>query len=202
MTRPEGRSLRHWTGTPVVRRSSRHARAMTPAPLLTWHGDRMRPAAGRIHGIVLALGVLAVFAAPATSSAGASTNSGRPTPVSLAPTVSTGSGPTGLAYDARTDTLYSANQNSNSLSVVATKSCNASDTKGCAQHVGTVAVGSGALPQGVALDAATDTLYVANAGTDTISVLNTKTCNAGDLSGCSPRNQPSQTRRGQGRASL
>jgi YVTN family beta-propeller protein len=137
---------------------------------------------------VLALGVLAALSVSATASAGATTNPGRHTPVSLAPTVSVGSGPTGLAYDAQTHTLYSANQNSNSLSVIATKSCNGGDSKGCAKRVGTVALGSGALaalPQGVATDPATNTIYVGNAGNDTISVLNAKTCNASDLSGCS-----------------
>jgi DNA-binding beta-propeller fold protein YncE len=140
--------------------------------------------AGRTHRIVLALGVLAMLALLATPSAGAATHPGRQTPVFLPPTVRVGNGPTGLAYDAQTHTLYSANQNSNSLSVIATKSCSAGKTTGCEQHVGTLAVGAGALPQGVALDTSTDTLYVADAGTDTIAVINMKTCNASDRSGC------------------
>jgi DNA-binding beta-propeller fold protein YncE len=140
--------------------------------------------AGRTHRIVLALSVLAVLALSATPSAGAATKPARQTPVSLPPTVRVGDGPTGLAYDAQTHTLYSADQNSNSLSVVATTSCNAGTAKGCEQHVGTVPLGTGALPQGVALDTSTGTLYVANAGTDTISVINAKTCNASNRNGC------------------
>ena len=172
----------------ISTRGNQGARPISQMLLQRWHGDGTRRSAGRIHGVVLALGMLAALIASANASAGAATNSGRQTSVYLPPTISVGSGPTGLAYDAQTHTLYSANQNSNSLSVIATKSCNAGDSKGCAKRVGTVALGSGALaalPQGVAIDTATNTIYVGNAGNDTISVLNEKSCNAGDLSGCS-----------------
>jgi YVTN family beta-propeller protein len=148
------------------------------------HGDEARRSTGRIHRLAFALGALAALVVSAHLSAGAAADAARQTPISLPPTVSIGNGPTGLAYDGQTHTLYSANQNSNSVSVVATKSCHAGDTKGCAQRVGTVALGSGALPEGVVLDTSTDTLYVANAGTDTVSVVNAKTCNASDLTGC------------------
>ena len=140
--------------------------------------------AGRIHRLTFAFGVLVALTVSANPSAGAEANPARQTPISLPPTVSIGNGPTGLAYEGQIHTLYSANQNSNSVSVIATKSCHAGETKGCAQRVGKVALGSGALPEGVALDTSTDTLYVANAGTDTISVVNTRTCNASDLTGC------------------
>ena len=43
---------------------------------------------------------------------------------------------------------------------------------------------AGASPQGIAIDAATGTIYVANIGDNTISVINARTCNAVDLSGC------------------
>jgi len=168
----------------ISTRANQGARPMSQMLLRGWHGDGRCRSAGRIHGAVLALGVLAALIVSANASAGAATNPGRQTPVSLPSTVSVGSGPTGLAYDAQTHTLYSANQNSKTLSVVATKSCNADDSKRCAKRVGTVAVGSGALPSGVAIDTATDTIYVANAGNDTISVVNAKTCNASDPSGC------------------
>jgi DNA-binding beta-propeller fold protein YncE len=137
-----------------------------------------------MHRGVFAFVLLAALSASATTSADAASTPGRQTAISLPPTVSVGSGPTGLAYDAQTHTLYSANQNSNSLSVVATSTCSAGDSKLCAKRVGTVAVGSGAFPQGVAIDTATDTIYVSNAGNDTISVINAKTCNASDLNGC------------------
>jgi DNA-binding beta-propeller fold protein YncE len=184
MTTTEGKSDRRWTGTWAIYGSYRGARAMSQALLRRWHTDGARQRAGRIHQIVLALGVLMALAFASTTSAGAASSSDRQTPVSLPPTVSVGSGPTALAYDVQTHTLYSSNQNSNTLSVVSTKSCHAGHTKGCAQRVGTVALGSDAIPQGIALDTSTHTLYVGTAGTDTISVVNTNTCNASDLSGC------------------
>ena len=153
-------------------------------PLRGRHGDGARRSAARIHRITLALGILAALALSTTASAGAAATPGRQTPISLPPTVTVGSRPTGLAYDAQNQTLYSANQTSNSLSVVATKSCHTGYSKGCAEHVGTVAVGKNAQPQGVVLDPSTGTLYVANAGNDAVSVVNAKICNATDLSGC------------------
>ena len=180
----EGGSYGNSTGARGHHDSNILATALSPTLSHEPHGDGTRQRGGRLHRIALALGVLAALAVSATPSAGASTDSGLQTPVALPPTVSVGNGPAGLAYDAQTHTLYSANQNSHSLSVVATKSCNADASKGCTKQVGTVAIGSGALPQGLALDTSTHTLYVANAGTDTISVLNASTCNASDLSGC------------------
>ena len=97
------------------------------------HGDGTRRSAGRIHRLAFALGVLVALTVSANASAGAAANSARQTPISLPPTVSIGNGPTGLAYEGQTHTLYSVNQNSNSVSVVATKSCHAGDTKGCAE---------------------------------------------------------------------
>src|SRR5580698_3110993 len=147
MTTTEGRSDRRWMGAWAIYGRYQGARAKSQALL---RGEETRRRAGRIHRIVLALGVLVGLVISATASAGAAPNPGRQTRVSLAPTVSVGSGPTGLAYDAQTHTLYVANQNSSSVSVITTKSCHAGDTKGCAQRVGAVAIGSGAVPLGVA----------------------------------------------------
>jgi DNA-binding beta-propeller fold protein YncE len=157
---------------------------ISPALLRKWHGVATRRRSGGVHGMVLALGVLALLGVTATAQAGAAAVSSHQNPISLPPTVSVGSGPTGLAYDAQNHTLYSANQTSNSLSIVDTASCNAGDSKGCAKRVGTVSIGFDSFPQGIALNPATDTIYVANAGNDTISVVNAKTCNAADLTGC------------------
>ena len=60
--------------------------------------------------------------------------------------------------------------------------CNAHVTVGCGQAPPTVTTGNAPLP--VALDQATGTLYVGNQGDDTVSVINTATCSAQDLSGC------------------
>jgi YVTN family beta-propeller protein len=104
--------------------------------------------------------------------------------VKLPPTVSVGSAPTGLAFDPATHTLYSSNQNGNSVSVINTAHCHADDTTSCGQHVHSVSLAAGASAQGIAIDTATGTAYVANIGNNTISVINTRTCNAVDFSGC------------------
>jgi YVTN family beta-propeller protein len=108
----------------------------------------------------------------------------RPRAVKLPATVSVGGAPTGLAFDPATHTLYSSNQNGNSVSVINTAHCHAGDTTSCGQHVHSVSLATGASPQGIAIDTATGTVYVANIGTNTISVINTRTCNAVEFSGC------------------
>ena len=104
--------------------------------------------------------------------------------VSLPPTVSVGNGPDGLAVDPATRTLYTSNQNDNTVSVINTATCNAGTRAGCRQRVHSVSLPAGASPQGIAFDAATGTIYVANIGDNTISVINARTCNAVDFSGC------------------
>jgi YVTN family beta-propeller protein len=99
------------------------------------------------------------------------------------PTVGVGSAPNGLVVDAGTHTLYTSNQNSNSVSVANTEDCNGTVTSSCGETVSSVPLGANTDPQGVALDADTDTVYVADDGGG-ISVINGATCNAVDASGC------------------
>jgi YVTN family beta-propeller protein len=103
-------------------------------------------------------------------------------PVKVPPTVAVGNGPDGLASDPATHTVYSSNQNDNSVSVVSTAACNAQDTTGCDRQVHSVQAGGS--PQGIAINTATGTIYVANIGGNTISVINARTCNAVNFSGC------------------
>ena len=66
-----------------------------------------------------------------------------------------------------------------------TSSCNADRLSGCAGMPPTVTVGE--FPRAVAVDHLTDTAYIANHGsgsTGTVSVINTRTCNAHTSSGC------------------
>ena len=109
---------------------------------------------------------------------------GRQRAVRLPPAVSVGNGPDGLAADPATRTLYSSNQNASSVSVISTATCNARNTAGCDQRVLEIGLPAGASPQGIAFDAATGTLYVADIGDNTISVINARTCNAVQRSGC------------------
>ena len=109
---------------------------------------------------------------------------GRQRAVRLPPTVPVGNGPDGLAADPATRTLYSSNQNASSVSVINTAACNAGNTAGCDQRVLEIGLPASASPQGIAFDAATGTLYVADIGDNTISVINARTCNAVQRSGC------------------
>jgi YVTN family beta-propeller protein len=67
--------------------------------------------------------------------------------------------------------------------MIDTASCNATVTSGCAQTPHVVRVGRG--PDGIAVNPATQTVYVANVTDDTVSVLHAATCNATVSSGCS-----------------
>ena len=93
-----------------------------------------------------------------------------------------GNAPSFAAEDYSTNTLYVANANDNTVSVVNLATCSSGNVSGCAQTSPTISVGN--LPLGVAVDQATDTVYVANAIDDTVSVINGATCNASDMTGC------------------
>jgi YVTN family beta-propeller protein len=98
------------------------------------------------------------------------------------PTIAVGHAPAGVAIDERTHTVYVANVGDNTVSVINAAICNAHVASGCDQTAPTVAAGNGPVP--VALNDATDTLYVANQGDDTVSVINAAICNAQYSSGC------------------
>jgi YVTN family beta-propeller protein len=102
----------------------------------------------------------------------------------------------GVAVDQATDTVYVADGGANTVSVINGATCNATITSGCGQTPPTISVGND--PLGVAVDRATDTVYVTNFGAenfggdtvdahDTVSVINGATCNASVRSGCSQR---------------
>jgi DNA-binding beta-propeller fold protein YncE len=94
--------------------------------------------------------------------------------------------PGGIAVDEATDTLYVANLQGSTVSVINGATCNATDQKGCSRPPATVTVGHG--PYALAVDEATDTVYVTNPGAavggDTVSVINGATCSAVEQSGC------------------
>jgi DNA-binding beta-propeller fold protein YncE len=87
-----------------------------------------------------------------------------------------------FAIDQASGTLYVANWASDTLSMIDKASCNATVTSGCAQTPPVVRVGRG--PDGIAVNPATHTVYVANVTDDTVSVLDAATCNATLSSGC------------------
>jgi DNA-binding beta-propeller fold protein YncE len=106
-----------------------------------------------------------------------------------------GDGPSLLAVDPATHTIYVTNGMNNNgpavggdtVSVIDARHCNAQDVSRCSGPWATITVGNrtpGDLPSGVAIDQATDTVYVTNFGDNTVSVFNGATCNAEDTDGC------------------
>lgn len=105
-----------------------------------------------------------------------------------APTTSVGFAPSGVAVNPSTQTVYVTNRGDNNLSVISADACNGTHVNGCVGVWPTVATGVG--PQTVAVDQATDTVYTANTGPNddgsgtTVSVIDGATCNSHDTSGC------------------
>jgi DNA-binding beta-propeller fold protein YncE len=108
-----------------------------------------------------------------------------------APTVILDRLPTGIAFEKATNTIYVANSNSNTVTVIDASQCNASNTSHCVPVATMPDVGLH--PDAVAIDRASHTLYVTNGleknGADgrRIAIMNIAACNAHDTSGC---NQP------------
>jgi len=100
------------------------------------------------------------------------------------PTTTAGTIPQGSAIDSATGTLYVSNQDSDDVSVIDASSCSALVTVGCGRTWPTISTGSGTTPFAVAVDQQTDTVYIANNSSNTISVINGATCNAHVTSGC------------------
>jgi YVTN family beta-propeller protein len=102
--------------------------------------------------------------------------SGRP------PTMQVAGGSEAMLVDPATGTVLVADFLDDTLSLVSTARCSAEDTTGCRSEPPTVKVGSS--PDGLAFDGATHSLYVANQGDNTVSVINTDRCNASTTSHC------------------
>ncbi len=104
------------------------------------------------------------------------------------PTVATGVGPQVVAVDQLTDTIYTGNtgpnddQSGTTVSVIDGATCNSHVRSGCGRAPATVFIGSP--PEDIAVDDATDTIYVADGNTDTVSMIDGATCNASNHSGC------------------
>jgi YVTN family beta-propeller protein len=98
------------------------------------------------------------------------------------PIVTVGASPQALAVNPGNDTVYVANRDDNTVSVIDTLHCNAHDNTGCGQTPATVAVGDG--PRSVGIVFATNTVFVGNRNDLTVSVIDGATCNGGDTTGC------------------
>ena len=96
------------------------------------------------------------------------------------PTIHTGADPEGIVLDSQTQTLYTANQIDNDVSVIDASRCNAQTTAGCRHPAPAVAISG---PGELAADPAVHTTYVTS-GTSTVSMIDTSGCNASHPSGC------------------
>jgi len=108
------------------------------------------------------------------------------------PTIHTGEDPEAIALNPDTQTLYTANQVTNDVSVIDASTCNATITRGCRDAPPALAL-SGPGPHepvlalgdfGLAADSAVSTLYVANFTRGTLSMIDTRSCNAHSQEGC------------------
>jgi DNA-binding beta-propeller fold protein YncE len=105
------------------------------------------------------------------------------------PTVTVGTNPFWDVVDQASNTIYVANNangfNEGSVSVINGATCNAQTTAGCGQTP--PAVPTGIATGFVAVDSALHTVYATNAGDDTLSAINTQTCDGTVTSGCAAR---------------
>ena len=97
-------------------------------------------------------------------------------------TIKVGSGAWWVAVDQARDTVYAANNNDGTVSVINGAQCNARVTSGCGRTP--PAVTTGANPQFVAVDQSSGTVFVMNQGDNTLSAINTRICNGTVTSGC------------------
>jgi DNA-binding beta-propeller fold protein YncE len=96
-------------------------------------------------------------------------------------------GPSGIAVDRATDTVYVASYGVNNLAVFNGATCNAATHSGCGQTPPTVAAGPN--PNEIAINQRTNTIYVADDyfdadPTGNVSVIDGTTCNATHAAGC------------------
>jgi DNA-binding beta-propeller fold protein YncE len=102
-------------------------------------------------------------------------------------TVVAGAGAFAVAINEATDTVYVANRDDGTISLIDGAGCNSSNTSGCGQVWPTVNVGGA--PQALGVDELTDTVYVTNTGGNTVSVINGPPATARTRRGA-PRSRP------------
>lgn len=107
-------------------------------------------------------------------------------------TVNVGPGTSSLGISAKTDTIYAPSAGNpfasgTTVSVINGATCNGTDHAGCGKVATTITVGVG--PDGVAVDDATNTVYVTNSqggsAPGTVSIINGATCNGHTVTSCS-----------------
>lgn len=112
------------------------------------------------------------------------------------PTATGGVGDDSVAVDQRTNTVYATDSGSaffysgfgpgagTTVSMINGSTCDATATAGCGQTPPTFTAGTN--PYVVRVDQRTDTVYVANLGDNSVSIVDGRDCNATSTSGCRP----------------
>jgi YVTN family beta-propeller protein len=96
--------------------------------------------------------------------------------------VRAGLGARGITVDQATDTVYVANTFADTVSVIDGATCNATVRSACDQNPAAAPVGIS--PRRIVVDPRTETVYVTNAGSNTVTMLNGRTCDGKVHSGC------------------
>jgi DNA-binding beta-propeller fold protein YncE len=104
-------------------------------------------------------------------------------------TITVGSNPRWDAVDQATNTVYVANFNDGTVSVINGARCNATVGAGCKRRPTPVTTGAGV--GFVAIDALRHTVFAVNSGDDTLSAINTTRCDGTHAAGC-PKLAPAQ----------
>jgi DNA-binding beta-propeller fold protein YncE len=96
--------------------------------------------------------------------------------------------PQQVEVDEATNTIYVVNQGDgvspSTMSILDGTHCNGTDTSGCNQKWPVAPVGVS--PQGITFNPSDHTVYVTDTNDNTVSVIDTTHCNAGDHSNCTP----------------
>jgi DNA-binding beta-propeller fold protein YncE len=93
-----------------------------------------------------------------------------------------GAGARGIAVNERTDTIYVADTAADTVSVIDGATCNAAVRSGCDQRAALAPVGLS--PRRLVVDERTNTIYVTNAGSNTVTMLDGRSCDGSVHSGC------------------
>ena len=100
-------------------------------------------------------------------------------------TIAVGSAPFWVTVDQFTNTVYVANNNDNTVSVINGATCNGTVSSGCARHPAVAGVGGS--PSAMAVDPSLHTLFVLNQTDGTMSEIDTSTCTGQKTAGCPTR---------------
>ena len=100
-----------------------------------------------------------------------------------------GAGPRAVGVNPATDTIYVGNGFDGTVSVVDGRRCNGTDSSGCGQTPPAVAIGGPsdtgvAVGRSMAVDQATDTVYLTSVFDSDVVAIDGAACRAGHTKGC------------------